>query len=148
MKKNVIVFGLLCLGIFVISCKKKTTTTTTTAPTPTVDYDTFSVHYWRLDSAKNTISDNRTQNFIFDSNGETDTSILESRKFKSIGSTTITYFIASRYKDGSYDLNPFFLYAKATRVSNLSGLETFIGKSYYANGKTNQIENLTLQKIH
>jgi len=72
----------------------------------------------------------------------------EVRKFKSIGTSTITYFIASKYTDGTYDLTPFFIYAKGTKTSSSSLLESYTGKSYYTNGKTNQIENLTLQKIN
>jgi hypothetical protein len=132
----------------IIGCKKKTPTTTATTAPVVVHYDTFTVHYWRLDSAKNALSDNRTQNFIFESNGATDTTFSEIRKFKSIGSSTVTYFIASKYMNGTYDLTPFFLYARGTKTSNSSSLETFIGKSYYTNGKTNQIENLTLQKVN
>jgi hypothetical protein len=143
--------ALLLVVIFSLTfftCRKKSTTTTTTTTPPVVHYDTFTVHYWRFDSVKNTIADNRTQNFIFESNGATDTIFSEVRKFKSIGTSTITYFIASKYTDGTYDLTPFFIYAKGTKTSNSSLLESYTGKSYYTNGKTNQIENLTLQKIN
>jgi hypothetical protein len=36
----------------------------------------------------------------------------------SIGTSTITYFIASKYTDGTYDLTPFFIYAKGIKTSN------------------------------
>lgn len=138
---------IIFISLTFFNCRKKSTTATTTTP-PVVHYDTFTVHYWRLDSAKNAIIDNRTQNFIFESNGATDSTFSEVRKFKSIGTSTITYFIASKYTNGTYDLTPFFIYSKGTKTSNSTLLETYIGKSYYTNGKTNQIENLTLQKVN
>lgn len=135
------------LSLSFITCKKKTTTTAPITAT-VVHYDTFSVHYWRLDSAKNLIIDNRTQNFIFEKNGTADSTFLEVRKFKSIGSSSITYFVISKYADGLYDLSPFFIYAKGNKTISTTYLETYVGKSYYTNGKTNQIENLTVQKIN
>ncbi|MEN9522291.1 MAG: hypothetical protein RL065_668 [Bacteroidota bacterium] len=139
---------LLTIIVFIVACRKKTTTTNTTTASTPVHYDTFTVHYWRIDSVKNSIVDNRTQNFIFESNGATDTIFSEVRKFKSIGTTAVTYFIASKYTNGTYDLTPFFIYAKGTKTSSSNLLESFVGKSYYTNGKTNQIENLTLQKVN
>lgn len=129
----------LC-GVFFVdtSCRKKSNTSS---------IDSFFVHYWRIDSAKTTLIESRSQSYVLSEISTSDPAFKSVSTYKTTYVTPVSYLIVSENLDNTYSISPYFNYSKAKIITASSSYTKYEGKYYYSNGQCQFQEFLTIQKF-
>ncbi len=134
-------FVLICLAFVIFtdtSCRKKTDTSA---------IDSFFVHYWRIDSAKTTLIESKSQSYILSSISKSDPAFKSVTTYKSTNVTPATYLIITENLDNTYSISPYFNYSNGKLTTNSSSFKKYEGKYYYSSGLCQFQEFLTVQKF-
>lgn len=136
MRYLILIAGLFFLFITDTACRKKTTVT---------PVDSFFVHYWRIDSAKTTLLETRTQSFVLSDESTVDPAFKKVTTYKTTNVAPVSYMVISHNLDNTYTISPYFNYSKAKITTATSTFTKYEGKSYNANGTCLFQEFLTVQ---
>ncbi len=136
MRYLILVAGLFLLFITDTACRKKTTVT---------PVDSFFVHYWRIDSAKTTLMETRTQSFILSNVSTSDPAFKKVVTYKTTNVAPVSYMVISQNLDNTYTISPYFNYSKGKITTSTSTFTKYEGKSLNANGTCQFQEFLTVQ---
>ena len=136
MRYILLIAGFFLLFITDTACRKKTTTT---------PVDSFFVHYWRIDSAKTTLIETKTQSFILSHESTSDPAFKKVITYKTTNVAPVSYMVITQNLDNTYSISPYFNYSKGKITTSSSTFTKYEGKSYNTNGLCMFQEFLTVQ---